>query len=109
MEAGSNLNRLAARSRRPTESHRSLPGRVLLHAQVRAGRHSLDRALANGHPAARSPRLALRAEQLTNRRVRELWSASLRKVVEEFDHPSAPHLSLVIAGQREVLSVWRES
>ena len=40
--------------------------------------------------------------------MRTRWSASLRNVVEEFDRPSPPRISPVIAGRREILSVWRE-
>jgi hypothetical protein len=91
------------------ERHRSPLGLTLLHARVWARQRSLDRALADGHPATGSRLLTSRADQLTTCRMRDRWSASLREIVEEFDHPSPPRLSLGIAGQRVVLSVWGQT
>ena len=81
---------------------------ILLRAQVWVTRRNLDRALAAGRSAAMSPRLELRAEQLTSYRMRERWSGSLRAVVAEFDRPSPPCLSSAIPGVRNVLGIWRE-
>jgi hypothetical protein len=88
MEARSNLRSSTAGSLEGAEHHLSQAAVILLRAEVWVTRRNLDRALAAGRSAAMSPRLELRAEQLTGYRMRERWSGSLRAVVAEFDRPS---------------------
>src|ERR1700722_5596926 len=71
---------------------------VRVSARLRA--HALDRRLAEGIEATRSPVYAARGSQLTNGKSRRTLARSLERLVEEVDEPAPLSFSTVVRPSR---------
>ena len=81
--------------------HCAPPMRIRVSAAVH--RRSLTRSIAEGADPMRTAELVLRAQQLTNRRNRQTYARTLRRIVAEGHRPAMTRASVVFIRRGAVL------